>query len=166
MKAYITYFTELCIWINKLEVTAMVCSNLLTSPHLTNETRQGQQHDAKSELSKMQRENNLFIHHNPVCNCRMHASFCEFLFFPSVSNSLPCSSRGLNEAPRHIPEQGRWYTPDHAPVHNAETKKLLNLLTAETVYNWSSHSMRSAKADKSTTHVQNTHGKLCTSLHS
>lgn len=79
-KPYTTYCTE-------LEVTAMVCSNLLTFPHLTNETRQGQQHDVKSELSKMQRKDNLFVRCNPVCRSRTHASFWA-PFFPQCQQWL------------------------------------------------------------------------------
>lgn len=131
----------------KLEVMAMVCSNLVTSQHLTNETRKGNR--MISRMSSVKCKERTICSFIAILSAKaecMYPAMSSF-FSPNVSNSLLCSSWGLNEAPRHIPEQGRLYIAEYATVHNPETKKFLHLLTAEAVYTWSSHSLRTAKVD-------------------
>lgn len=143
MKSYTIYFTELHICINKMqtEVKAMVCSNFI------NETRKG--NSMMSRISPVKCKDRTIYSFIAILSAKHHARILLWVSFfaASVSNSLLCSPWGLNEAPRHIPEQGKLYIAEYATVHNLETKKLLNLLTAEAVYTWSSHSLRTAKAD-------------------
>lgn len=163
MKSYTTYFPELHICINKMQ-TRSDGNDMLQLADFSTLDKQNQTRAIAwcQEWAQLNAKREQYIRSLQSCLQKQNACIVLWVPFfpPNVINSLPCSSWGLNEAPRHIPEQGRWCIAEYVPVHNPETKKLLNLLTAKAVYTWSSHSLRTKKAD-SLQSICSTHMGIC-----